>query len=1158
MRAITTTWHGVANGAWAAMVNQPAVQQPTTAQIEAADPEIWAWVGANAGSGKTRVLAQRVARLLLGGAEPERILCLTYTKAAAAEMQTRLFAMLGGWAMADDDWLGRELAAIQGHDAPVADGVVLLEARRLFARALETPGGLKIQTIHAFCDALLRRFPLEAGVSPRFEVIDERQSALMIDAIRTEMALGAEAGGSEAFDRVVGRLNEGALDDLIASVLAVRGGFPGRDMDARLEAHFDAAVRAGAEQAARRALEGVSWDQLAVFASWLNDGGVNDRRAADAITRGKALCMADPVGAATVLASGFTTQSGEPRSRKGFPTKPVLALHPEAETLTDLMIGWSMEALAALKGAAAVERARDLGLFATELLSRYAQAKRARALLDFDDLVSRAAELLTRSDMAAWALYRLDQGIDHILVDEAQDTAPGQWAVIRAIAREFQAGAGAREGNRTLFVVGDVKQSIYSFQGAEPAAFGANRDHFAEWSSDMGGRMAQPDLITSFRSAPGILAYVDAVFSGSAGAALTAPGGTVEHHADRARDASRIDLWPLAETDLKEDPPPWWTPVDLAPPGHAKQRLARTLAGEIARMTRDERLPAREGVPGRRVRAGDILVLVQHRDALAEGLIRALKAEGLSVAGADRLTLTGELAVKDLMALVKVAVTPSDDLSLAALLRSPLCGVSEETLFELAHGRIGSLLQAVTAPESPCPEVGDMLRDMAGQADFLRPYEFLERALIRHDGRRRLLARLGHEAEDPVDELLVQALVYESREAPTLAGFVAWIEAGDIQVKREMEQGSGEIRVMTVHGAKGLEAPVVILPDTLYRGGRGSRPALFPAAGDEDAPPLMLWGRAKALDDEVTARARAAADRRDADERWRLLYVALTRAEDWLILCGAGSKPDHWYAALAEGMDRMGLDSPVGGPEGLAGPIRRVEHQPMHVSGPAQEDVLEDAAAQVARPEWLVAAPREERAQRMSPATIFPHGEAGGAGRGRDVSLQRGAAVHLLLERLPEASEPDRAALGRRLLDESFPELDVSVGGEAIEEALAVLSALFAAEIFGANALVEVSVALDLPDVSPALRLGRIDRLVVTRDRALVVDFKTDARPPSDSGAVPRAYLAQLACYHEAVSAIYPQHSVAAAILWTAVPNLMPLDRADLQAALAEIASPVP
>ncbi|MDH3665749.1 MAG: double-strand break repair helicase AddA [Paracoccaceae bacterium] len=1140
------------------MGDQPAIQQPTAAQIAAADPEVWAWVGANAGSGKTRVLAQRVARLLLGGAEPERILCLTYTKAAAAEMQNRLFAMLGSWAMADDGWLGRELAAIQGHGAPLADGVVLSEARRLFARALETPGGLKIQTIHAFCDALLRRFPLEARVSPRFEVIDERQSALMIDAIRTEMALVAEAGGSEGFDRVVGRLNEGALDDLIASVLAARGGFSGGDLDGRLGAHFDAALRAGAEHAARRALEGVSWDQLAAFAEWLRDGGVNDRRAAEAMTRGQALCADDPVGAATVLASGFTTQSGERRSRKGFPTKPVLGLHPEASSLTDLMIEWSMEALAALKGAAAVERARDLSLFATELLSRYAQAKRSRALLDFDDLVSRAAELLTRSDMAAWALYRLDQGIDHILVDEAQDTAPGQWAVIRAIAREFHAGVGARDVNRTLFVVGDVKQSIYSFQGAEPAAFGVNRDHFADWLAGMDMAMVQPDLITSFRSAPGILAYVDAVFSGPAGAALTAAGGAIEHHADRERDASRIDLWPLVETDPKEDPPPWWTPVDLPAPGHAKQRLARMLAAEIARMIRDERLPAREGVPGRRVRAGDILVLVQHRDALAEGLIRALKAEGLSVAGADRLTLTGELAVKDLMALIKVAVTPSDDLSLAALLRSPICGVSEEALFELAHGREGTLWQAVTAPESLCPEVGEMLRDMAGQADFLRPYEFLDRALIRHDGRRSLLARLGHEAEDPIDELLVQALVYESREAPTLAAFVAWIEAGDIQVKREMEQGSGDIRVMTVHGAKGLEAPVVILPDTLYRGGRGARPALFPAAGGEDVPPLMLWGRAKALDDDVTARARAEADRREADERWRLLYVALTRAEDWLILCGAGSKPDHWYAALAEGMGRLGLDRPAGGPAGLAGPIRRVEYQPVPVTGPAQPDALEGAETPVTRPGWLAPALREERVQRMSPATIFPHEEAGGAGRGRDVSLQRGAAVHLLLERLPDVSEPDLAVLGRRLLDQAFPELDASVSGEAIEEALAVLRAPFAGEVFGADALAEVSVALDLPDISPALRLGRIDRLLVTRDRVLVVDFKTDARPPSDPRAVPRAYLAQLACYREAISAIYPQHSVEAAILWTAVPNLMPLDQADLQASLADIASPAP
>ena len=777
------------------------VQRPTEAQIDAAGPAVSAWVGANAGSGKTRVLTQRVARLLLGGAEPQRILCLTYTKAAAAEMQNRLFEMLGDWAMAPDGWLGAELAAIAGENAPTADAGRLARARRLFARALETPGGLKIQTIHAFCDALLRRFPLEAGVSPRFEVLDERQSALMIAAIRGRMAGDAEAGTETGFDGVAERLNEDAIDDLIGAVLAGRAEFPDGGIDDRLTAHFGAVVHEDAQALAATALGRLDWERLALLAEWLAwDGGAADQAAAVAIGEARALSDAAPLEAARRLAGAFSTKTGAPRSRRGFPVKRVIETYPDADPFTDEMTGWAGDFLDTLRTRESAARARDLDTFANTLLTRYRRAKEARALLDFDDLVTRSADLLTRSDMAAWALYRLDQGIDHILVDEAQDTSPGQWAVIRAIAHEFHTGEGAREVNRTLFVVGDEKQSIFSFQGAELRAFGEHRRHFGDWLEGMGGGLARPDLVTSFRSAPGILAYVDAVFAGEAAVGLTVSGDPVTYEAHRARDASRVDLWPLVESAATELPEDWSIiPVDAPSPGSAKLRLARMLAGEIERMIAEERLPARVGRPGRRLRPGDILVLVARRDALARGLIRELKGRGLAVAGSDRLSLAGELAVKDLLALVKVAATPGDDLSLAALLRSPLCDVSEDDLFALAHGREGSLWRATMAAEARHGQTVAMLRDMARRVDYLRPYEFLERVLIQHDGRRRLLARLGHEAEDPIDELLAQALAYEAREAPSLAGFVAWIEAGDIKVKREMERGAGEIRVMTVH-----------------------------------------------------------------------------------------------------------------------------------------------------------------------------------------------------------------------------------------------------------------------------------------------------------------------------------------------------------------------
>ncbi|WP_234455196.1 double-strand break repair helicase AddA [Thermohalobaculum xanthum] len=1144
---------------------------PTLAQRQAADPMVSAWVGANAGSGKTRVLTQRVARLLLAGARPERILCLTYTRAAAAEMQNRLFGMLGGWAMAPDTELGADLAALEGAAQPITDPARLARARTLFAAALETPGGLRIQTIHAFCDALLRRFPLEAGISPRFEVLDDRQKALMTDAILAELAAEAESAGGGPFDRIAARLNEGGITALTEAVLARREDFPAVPVGPRIAAHLGEDAALGPEAAARTALDALDWDALGAHADLQRRvGRATGARVAEAIETALTLRATDPTDAAGALLGAYLKQDGEPRSRHNFPVSAVLAADPGAGELTDEMLAWAAGAADAMRRAEAAARAADLDAFARAFLERYDAAKAARGLLDFDDLVGRARDLVARSDLAAWTLYKLDRGIDHILVDEAQDTAPAQWDVIRAVTQEFFSGED--EGRaRSLFVVGDEKQSIYSFQGAEPRAFGSTRDELAAWLDAMGRSLARPALTTSFRSAPGILDFVDAVFAGEAAEGLTVDGTSVEHSAHRAGDAARIDLWPLVEPAGAEDDGEWWRPVDQPPPGAPKLRLARMLATEIARMLASDSLPPRANRPARRVRPGDILVLVARRDLLARALIRQLKALGVPVAGADRLTLAGELAVKDLMALIRVSITPDDDLALAALLRSPVFGMSEDALFDLAHGRArGQGLRDRLRAAGP-PEVVAVLDDLAARADFLRPYEFLQRALIRHGARTRLIARLGAEAEDPIDELLEQALAFEARETPSLAGFVAWVEAGEIQVKREMDAAAGEVRVMTVHGAKGLEAPVVILPDTMARPNRGGgRPRLFtlgeaPSGGNAPAAPLVAWAGATAGEPEAV---RAAADRaaaREADERRRLLYVALTRAEDWLILCGAGDPAraeDTWHGLIEAGAERLGGWTEVAGPAGLEGPIRRRESGPEASTAIPGETCAPDADAQHSAaqppdprplPDWLGPAAAEARpAAPLAPSGLAPdspEAPAGGAGRGRDVALDYGTAVHLLLERLAGHDARARAELAGPLLAQALPDLDPALAEGARAEAEAVLAAPFAARLFGAGTLAEVAIAARLPDGRELS--GRIDRLVVTATEVLAVDFKTDPAPPATPDGVRAEYLVQLGAYRTALARIYPGRAVSAAILWTAAARLMPLPDGVVDAAFA-------
>lgn len=1108
--------------------------RPAPEQIEATDPRSSNWVGANAGSGKTHVLTQRVARLLLEGAEPQKILCLTYTRAAAAEMQSRLFRTLGAWAMAPEDKLALTLADLSGATEPVRDPAQLVDARRLFARALETPGGLKIQTIHAFCTEVLRRFPLEAGVSPRFEIADDRRSLTMMAEIRAQLAESAE----DAFDGVARLISESGIDGLADAILRSRDSFGG-DLEACIEAHFGGAGSRTSEEIAAAALNRLDRAEMKLLQATLDaHGGKVAKNCAAAIADWLADHERDPLESCDSMAGVLLTKTGTPRKLE---TKGLIAAAPDILEKINYLQDWAAEIRRDFAAARITARVRALHGFADSLLQRHENAKALAALLDYDDLVRRTARLVSDGTMREWVLWKLDQGLDHILVDEAQDTSPAQWEVIAAIAEEFFAGHGARPEGRSIFVVGDEKQSIYSFQGAEPAAFGRMRQHFAERVEAMGAPLGQPNLLTSYRSAPAILEFADAVFAGDAGEGLTISGEPIRHVAHREGAHGRVDLWPVIEAEEKPQEVPWFEPVDAVPASDTKERLAVAVADQIGGMIGREWLGARPPARAARpVRAGDILVLVAKRDRLASGIIRELKKRNVAVAGADRMKLTAEIAVQDLLALAKVAVQPGDDLSLAALLKSPLCGLGEDELAALAIGRAGTLWQAVQGSEKH-KQAAVFLADMAGQADFLRPYEFLERALIRHDGRRLLAARLGPEAEDAIDELLAQALAYEASEPPSLTGFIAWIEAAEIEVRREMEGGADMVRVMTIHGAKGLEAPVVILPDTISGGRAGRGPLLLPVPARDNAPALMLWLGSKDDDDALAAAARAEAEARDMAERKRLLYVALTRAEDWLILCGAGLRnnpKNTWYEMLEAGMaalaDVKALPAPTG-----EGEMLRFETGPEPLSDEADFKAIAEPPPEKL-PSWLAAAPIEARRQRFSPSALGAPPAEGGAGIGRETALAIGMAVHLLLEHLPDQRPEDHETLAAKLLAHELPGLDLAHRQDAWREAAHVMAMPEAELIFGADSLAEAAATMAGPDGQRMI--GRIDRLVIGEDRILIVDFKTDRAPPETPEQVSEGYLAQLGAYQEALAAAFPDRRVEAALLWTARRELMRID----------------
>jgi ATP-dependent helicase/nuclease subunit A len=1091
----------------------------TRAQIEAARPDFSTWLAANAGSGKTRVLTDRVARLLLSGVEPQHILCLTYTKAAASEMQNRLFRRLGEWAMLPDPELRRaleELGVGSTFDPPA-----LRDARTLFALAIETPGGLKIQTIHSFCASLLRRFPLEAGVSPQFTEIEDRAADLLRAEIVDEMATGEDAGlvhGIAAFY---------TGEDFSALTRAIVGkrdifGEPLSREDAL--ALFGQPAELSEADVEAMAFDGHEASLVEAILPALRTGKPTDQKLAIALS---AIERFD-ITALAALEDALLTGSGAKESfasKAGkIPTKPTRGkIADRVEELDDLMdrVAASRDARLCLKAA---EKTLALHRFAARFLQRYAEAKAKRGWLDFDDLILKARALLSDSAMAGWVLYRIDGGIDHILVDEAQDTSPRQWDVIEKLTEEFYSGAGVRpEVDRTLFVVGDKKQSIYSFQGADPGAFDDKAAGFRTRIEQAGKPFQKRSLDYSFRSSRAVLRLVDTAFDPRRRPEF---GKETEHIAFKDSLPGRVDLWPCIEKTDDKDDREWTEPVDRVSARHHTVILAERIAARIEELCDGSHYIPDEDAEGRivrrKVQPGDFLILVQRRSVLFSHIIRACKSRGLPIAGADRLKVGAELAVKDLAALLSFLATSDDDLSLATVLKSPLFGWSEQALFDLAHRRKGKLWAALR--DHPAHgETTAVLRDLRAQTDFLRPYDLIERILTRHDGRARLLSRLGPEAEDGINALLAQALAYERTDVPSLTGFIEWMQTDELEIKRQIDSASNQIRVMTVHGAKGLEAPIVILPDSGRRDVQ-IKDEIIPLDG------TPVW---KANAAEAPARmAEAIEEMRDAqlEERLRLLYVAMTRAEKWLIVAAAGdlSKDGSaWYQIVEEAMTHVNATA--------------VETEELTRFQEGDWDSLPETVVRADAALTMELEPEfshPEGLYTVARGTLSPS-DLGGAkaiagDAGEDIGLAKayGTYLHRLLEIWPGVAAADRSRLAASI-PADLPEALIE---EARQEAAAVLDDPALAPCFGEAALAEVPLSAKVNGIP---FLGTIDRLLISDGKVRAIDFKSNRSVPRTADDCPEGLLRQMGAYAAMLKEIYPDREIETALLWTRSRELM-------------------
>lgn len=1145
---------------------------PENAAQKAVQPDASAWVGANAGAGKTYILVSRLVRLMLSGVAPEKLLCLTYTRSAAAEMQERLFDLLGAWALLDDDALRAAITERLGDGGGIDDLALndLDVARVLFARALETPGGLRVQTIHAFCESLLKRFPLEAGLSPQFDLMDEQDMQdLQFELIGGLLRRAPNETLRHAMGLLSRALSEPDLLRLGRQILDRRAAFADIDEPAQLkklaqqtglampaDARAEAVPEATDLMAAAR---DYVRPHIAALAAWLDGGSKTDKARAAALrawmkAAEKAARAGDEAAQWALLEPIFLTEG---RLRKSLATKKISESVPDLAGLLH-QLGEKIEDIALrLRARSTYDLTAALFAFASALVSDYAAAKAARAVLDYDDLISTTNRLLSGHRAAQWVLFKIDSGLEHILVDEAQDTSPAQWRLIRALADEFFSGQTGHDAVRTLFAVGDEKQSIFSFQGADPREFEKQRVHFNEAVTAVGGRFHYVPLTLSWRSVPDVLGLVDALFADEA-ARQGVSVAPVTHQAHRKEAVGYVELWPVERPPEAVEQIDLWALPESTTGDTAAGRLAARIGDKILALLADEQ---------QNVGAGDILILVRKRDGFVDEMIRALKRRRIAVAGADRMVLLDQIVIMDILAAADFSLNCDDDLTLACLLRSPLCGVDETTLFELAHGRESTLWQAFEARaenDAALVKAHERLLWMRNRIDYLSPFDWLSELLAAQGGHAALRAQLGAEIDDPVGELLRLALAYESRHVASMQGFLTWLRHGQQEIKRDMEGRGGAVRIMTVHGAKGLEAPIVFLPDTC-------RPAVKTGGGAEalnfDEDGLPFWRASKKLR-ETYGEARVAAAAQDAaEEEKRLLYVALTRARDRLYIGGfLGRKSaklpiNCWYDRLAAAFDAPSeMTEPVVWPGGYEAPLPQAKEE--------DEEAHRKTAPPQTAPDWLRQRPLNEDkhayigSKLFAPSALAEHDGALsllGVGEGAavlQVAAQRGRLAHRLLETLPFISAAERrpAALSFLARQEVAGEdYDEAAAAQLVEEVLAIMQAPDMAPLFTPEARAEAAIAgvLSMDDGSRLALAGQIDRYVETETEILLVDFKTGHRPD----AVPPAYMVQMAAYRALMQAAKPKKPVRCALVWTRTTEIEWLENGQLDTYLADILS---
>ncbi len=1111
------------------------IKLASSQQMSASNPNKSVWVEASAGTGKTKVLSDRVLRLLLANVNPSKILCLTYTKAAAVEMNERITNRLSDWAITSDKDLKEELSKLLGNEFNNSNKVEVMSfARTLFAILLDTPGGMKIQTIHSFCQDILKRFPIEAGISPYFEVMDDRSSKDILQNIKLTLLKQAADEDITNIKKSIVYLTKNVSEYKFPEIMNMITENRGKINSLLKKYNNDAslAIQALEEKLGvsldmshisikEKALSGIDEDMINRAIEVFFNGGKEDKKRATTFCSVKENNFS--VDTYEDYISIFFTDKGTIRSRLA--SKDAIKMEP---TILEFMqneaarLAFYNEQLIALN---LLQSTSSVLYIAEEIISQYNLYKNIYSALDYEDLIVITKNLLENAGVADWVLFKLDGGIDHILIDEAQDTSPNQWAIVKAITQEFFAGSGAFDNKikRTIFVVGDRKQSIYSFQGADPKEFDKMYAYFNKNAQDF----EKIHLDVSFRSTKAVMDCVNLLFECECAKKGVIPDGEkINHIPFRLGDGGCVEITPLISSmndDKKEDDYCWKIPIIRNTKTSVSTILAKQIASNIKNMVERKEILKSKNRP---IEYGDFMFLVQQRNVFVEEFVRACKEIGVNVAGVDKLKLLEQIAVQDLISLGKFLLLPTDDLSLAEVLKSPLFNLDDNDLFDLCYKRKNTLFESLLSNKK-YSHVADTLKNLLNMVGFVRPFEIYNTILGKLNGRKNFISRIGLEVEDVLDEFLNLTIIFEQNNTPTLENFIAWIVKDEVIIQKEMEQGaSNTVKIMTVHGSKGLQAPIVILADTTKAKSKSAKSELL---WDND---IAYFPTSAADYEQNCKRIKELNLDASLDEYRRLLYVALTRAEDRLYIAGYTKQKNldenSWYSLMKNNLisnidvadkNKIVYEIPQTN-EVKEKEIKQVEYK----ENKDYSFLLNPAPIDLPLSKPLTPSHADEDDEEIASSPLDDNGKF----------YRRGSIIHKLLQYICDVDIKNRKEASLRFLERHLPDFTKTEINKIVDEVLMLCNEY--SYIFSNNSMAEVPI---VGEVDGKIISAKIDRLVITENTVTIVDFKTNRPSAKTINDVPKLYIKQMMLYRSLLQKLYPDKIIETYLLWTNTCNMM-------------------